>query len=362
MMVELQTIREEKTLSHAEQLICCRFNADGTRLFSGGFDGRLYRWTLADGAVETVEAHRGWIEGMVVSADRQRMYTADSWGQVCAWDTTQEKLAPLWTVPSACKSWLRSIALSADGQFLATCGNEPVVRVFSTADGKLVHELRGHEQPVFSVAFHPQGGHLASGDLHGHVKDWQLSDGQCVRTLEAAQLFKIFEHYQQGGVRAMAFDAAGNVLYCAGFEGKNANQAQGAPMIIPLEWASGQPQPAMTPAETFQGPITDIRVHPEGFIFAVGSSEAGGMLWFWKPGETKSAHAVKFNTSFRKMDLDGTATRIAATAFGDRGGQRGGNGRRLNDKGEYPSFGGFLALYTWQPPAAGTEPAAKPAQ
>ena len=38
-------------------------------------------------------------------------------------------------------------------------------------------------------------------------------------------------------------------------------------------------------------------------------------------------------------------THLAAAAFGDRGGQRGGNGRRLNKKGEYTGFAGNIVLY-----------------
>ena len=351
MTLEPHALRVDLTLTHDRQLLCCRFDADAKRLYAAGHDGRLYRWTLPDGQVQGFDGHRGWVEVMLVSADRQRLYTADSLGQICCWPTAGDTLAPEWTIAKACGSWLRSAALSSDGKFLATCGNEPVVRVFSTADGKLVYELRGHEQPVLSVAFHPEGAQLASGDRHGLVRDWQLSDGRCTRTLEARALFKVFEHYQQGGVRAMTFDTSGKTLYCAGFEGTNANQAQGAPTVIPLDWSGGQALPAMTPAEPFNGPIMDVAYHPAGFLMGTGSSEAGGMLWFWKAGEARSSHAVKHNTSFRRMDLDLTGTRLAAVAFGDLGGQRGGNGRQLNAKGEYADFGGLLALYTWLPKA-----------
>lgn len=349
MPLDLPALRLEKTLTHDRQLISCRYSADAERLFAAGFDGRLYRWRLADGQTQSFEAHRGWVEAMLMAPDRQRLYTADSWGRVCCWPLTGETLTPVWSIAKACGSWLRSAALSPDGELLATCGNEPVVRVYSTADGKLLHELRGHKQPVFSVAFHPGGKLLASGDLHGIVREWQISEGRCTRTLEAKPLFTVFEHYRQGGVRAMAFDVSGKTLYCAGFAGTNANQAQGVPTVVPLDWEMKTPRETLSTGEAFNGPILDVVYHPEGFLIAAGSSEAGGRLWFWKPGEVKASHTVKFNTSFRRMDLDSTGTRLAVVGFGDLDGQRGGNGRRLNKNGEYSDFGGTIALYSWQP-------------
>ena len=70
------------------------------------------------------------------------------------------------------------------------------------------------------------------------------------------------------------------------------------------------------------------------------------MLWFWKPGEENESHKVKNVTSFRGFAINADGTRLVATTFGDRGGQRGGNGRRLNKEGEYPGFAGSMVLYS----------------
>ncbi len=344
---QLQDLKLFKTLQHDQQFICCRFNADASRLFAAGYDGRLSRWTFETGQVEPFDAHHGWVEGMVTSPDRQLLFTADSWGQIHAWRMTDEKLAPLWTIEKACASWLRDLAISPDGRWLATCGNEPIVRVFSTADGKLAHGLSGHEQRVMSVAF-ADNDNLASGDLLGNVRHWTLSNGQVARQLDASKLFKVFQYYRQGGVRAMTFSPDGKTLFCGGFEGVNANQAHGAPTVIAFDWATAQPQPVRTTADSFNGPIMDLVFHPDGFLIGSGSSEGGGALWFWRPGELKSSHTLKNPMSFRRIDLSPDGSRIAAAAFGNLDGQRGGNGRKLNAKGEYLDFGGNLAIYEWK--------------
>ena len=55
---------------------------------------------------------------------------------------------------------------------------------------------------------------------------------------------------------------------------------------------------------------------------------------------------IKNPTSFRSIDLNSDGSKLAAPAFGDRAGQRGGNGRRLNDEGKYIGFAGNIVLYS----------------
>ena len=343
---EPKDLKEERVLQHDRQLVCCRFSPDGTQLFAAGFDGLLHRWNLDDGKHDAFEAPGGWIESLLLHPDGRQLMTADSWGQVRCWPLEGEKLVPKWTIENANTSWLRRLAVSPDGSRFATCGNDRMLRIFSAADGKLLSELGGHEFCVQSVAFHGDGQSLVSGDQHGIVKHWNVADGKCERDLDASQLFKVFHQYEQGGVRSMAFDPAGQTLYCAGFEGINANQAHGVPTVIALDWDSGEQTLTMKPSQDFKGPIVDVVYHAAGYLIGAGSSEGGGALWFWKPGESHECHLIKNETSFRGLAFDRDGLRLAATAFGDRGGQRGGNGRRLDKDGQYHGFAGNIVLYT----------------
>lgn len=349
MSIEPQAFKQARTWKHDRQLTCCQFAPDGASVIAAGHDGQLHRLHLEGDDRQTLPAHRGWVEGLRWTADRTLLVSADSWGQVCGWKWSERGLAeqPAWTIARACGSWLRDLAISPDGKLLATCGNEPVVRVFATSDGRLVHELRGHEQRVMSVAFAPDSKRLVSGDLMGQIRDWNLETGQCHRQLSATRLFKTYYQYRQGGVRGLAFGADGKLLYCGGFEGTNANQAQGNPLVLVIDWASGQLTATLTPNPTLNGPIMDLGVHPAGWLIASGSSEGGGTLWIWRLGEDKNAHHHKHSTSFRRFAISPDGTRLAAASFGDLDGQRGGNGRRLDKDGNYPDFGGTLVLYQW---------------
>ena len=298
--IDPQSLKVDRVIEHDRQLMCCRFGADGSQLFAAGFDGLLHRWKLRDDDKhDAFPAPGGWIESMLLHPDGRQLFTADSWGQIRCWPVDEETLGPKWTIANANGSWLRKLALSPDGQQLATCGNDRVVRVFAATDGRLLHEYGGHEFCVQSVAFHDDGQSLVSGDQHGVVKHWNLADGKCRRHLDASKLFKIFHQYEQGGVRSLIFDPDFKTLYCGGFEGVNANQAQGIPTVIALDWASGEAALTMTPSQDFKGPVFDMVFHPAGYLVGAGSSEAGGALWFWKPGETQECHLIKNPTSFR---------------------------------------------------------------
>ncbi len=77
-----------------------------------------------------------------------------------------------------------SFAFSHDGQLIATgTSNDNLVRLFDTAQGKLVSELKAHTKgtiflgtAVYSLAFAPNGKWLASGGHDGRIVVWDLGD------------------------------------------------------------------------------------------------------------------------------------------------------------------------------------------
>ena len=81
--------------------------------------------------------------------------------------------------------WLRGLAVSPDGQRIASCGNDNLVKLWNAADGSPLLSLPGHAANVFSVLFHPNGEWLLSGDLLGQVNQWELQSGKLMRTFDA---------------------------------------------------------------------------------------------------------------------------------------------------------------------------------
>ena len=131
------------------------------------------------------------------------MFSGDYQGKILARSVTAETLAPEATL-DAHRGWVRALAVSPDGRLLASCGNDNLVKLWSTTDLSLVRSLVGHEHHVYSVAFHPGGRHLVSADLHGSVRQWAVADGTQTRSLDCSVLFRYDPTFRadHGGVAA----------------------------------------------------------------------------------------------------------------------------------------------------------------
>lgn len=77
-----------------------------------------------------------------------------------------------------------NISFSSDGKYYAAGSKDNTIKVWSMADGELLHSLVGHSDSVFSVAFAPDSGSLASGSADNTIRIWKVSDGQTVKLLK----------------------------------------------------------------------------------------------------------------------------------------------------------------------------------
>ncbi len=96
--------------------------------------------------------------------------SGDYHGKLIWWQGDAAEPKPLRTV-QAHNGWIRAVAVSPDGETVASRGNDNAVRLWKVADGTPVRALEGHQSHVYNVAFHPGGTRLASCDLKGVVKD-----------------------------------------------------------------------------------------------------------------------------------------------------------------------------------------------
>src|SRR5258708_490637 len=74
--------------------------------------------------------------------------------------------------------WAIMVACSADGNLLASSGNDNLVRLWDPQTGREVRRLEGHSNWVNTVAFAPDGKTLASGSADGTVRLWETATGK----------------------------------------------------------------------------------------------------------------------------------------------------------------------------------------
>lgn len=154
-----------------------------------------------DAALES----RQW--GLAVGYFSVARATQDSaearWGLGWATDRASRLL---WTTKT--EGSVLAAAFSPDGKLLASAGFDAVIRLWNTASGEPVAELKGHAAEVHAVAFSPDGRLLASAGRPGEIRLWDVRKGQQVAVFQG----------HTDVVRGLAFAPSGNQLASCGLD------------------------------------------------------------------------------------------------------------------------------------------------
>jgi len=306
------TAKIAKTLEHSRQLWTVRYSPCGNFLFAAGYDALVHRWNVASDPkqLESLPGHQGWTQRIAFAGEF--LLTADSWGRLIAWKYAAEKPEPVWNLEHALAGWIRGIAISPDGGTVAVSGMDPIVKLYRVADGQLIAELGPHPTDVHSIAFHPDGKSLASGDLKGTIRHWDVASSQLVRQMEVPVLYRLDRIQDCGGVRNLLFHANGQQLLCGGMKDPGGGFAEGAPIVVVLDWTTGNIAVELQHGEKTQGFAYDVAYHPDGFVMATCCAMPGhGQLWFWRIGEPKPFFVSTDLPNGRSLSLHPNGTRLA---------------------------------------------------
>jgi WD40 repeat protein len=294
-----------KEHKHTRPLIACRFDPSGRFAFFAAQDNRVWRWEWAGETVVELAAHDSWVRAIGFHQANNLTLTGGYDGKLIWWNTDVEKPTPLRTV-DAHAGWIRALRVSPDGQTVATCGNDNLVKVWRIDDGTLVHTLAGHARNVYNVAYHPDGKSLVSGDLMGLLLQWDLASGKQERELKMAALSKYDTTFMAdiGGFHDLTFSPDGTRLAGCGItEVTNAFAGVGNPMVVVLDWAAGTEKTKHITKGKVQGVAWRVLFHPDQFLIGGSGGGGGGYLLFWKPEQAEEFHQLKLPNTLRDLDL-----------------------------------------------------------
>jgi WD40 repeat protein len=355
-------------VSGQRQLSIIRFSPCGKFLIGAGLGPMVYRWDVSktaaakdeppslDAALDgkkkkpapapakvyaempelpPLDGHRGWITGLDLVADGERVITGDSWGRLLCRSYLGAKPATLWTIDEAHAGWVRQVAVGPDGKTFATCGADGKVVLRSTADGKPLHTWTDHEADVYSVAFHPDGKSLVSGDIHGTIIHWDLATKKPVRRFAAEVLYLAEDDTLQdvGGVRRLVFDADAKTLVACGGKPAGGGFVVATAVMRSFDWKTGKTIATHEPGDSKSGFVHDAVFHPDGYLIGTTSGQPGsGQFFLWRLSDEKPQFIYTKMANCQSVALHPDRTRVAVAYTN---GDSAGNGRRMKSDEDY---------------------------
>lgn len=136
----------------------------------------------SDLAKSTFTENLGYVFAMAVSPDGNVLATADSHAMIRLWRIADGQQLLSWD--GQCPGWTRALAFSPDGKTLISGSDDKSVKLWDVSTGQCRKTLHGHGHTgwILFVAFSPQGEFVASCSEDATIKLWDINTGQCCKT------------------------------------------------------------------------------------------------------------------------------------------------------------------------------------
>lgn len=171
------------------------FDSRGKYIASGhNVDSTIKVWDIERARIiATLRGHVWAVQAVIFHPQDGSIVSSSMDGTIKIWDPEQGELIHTLVGPdgwlSPAQAWFSqdlevySLAISSDGEFLASGGSEDVIKIWRWPDRQLQQTLKGHSDTVQAVAVAPDGKTLASGARDHTIRIWDLSTGNTLQTL-----------------------------------------------------------------------------------------------------------------------------------------------------------------------------------
>ncbi|KAK5089805.1 U3 snoRNP protein [Exophiala xenobiotica] len=165
-----------KQSSHLDTMTTLSFSPDSSRIITGADDGLIKIWDIFSGFhIATFTEHSSAITGSAYSRRGNVLFTSSLDGSVRAWDMLRYRNFRTFTAPQR----LSFACLAIDPAAEVVCAGSHDsfdIYLWSVQTGALLDQLSGHEGPISTLAFTPDGRMLVSGSWDRTIRTWNVFD------------------------------------------------------------------------------------------------------------------------------------------------------------------------------------------
>ena len=163
-----------KQQGHFDAMNALVYSPDGQRIVTAADDGKIKVWDVNSGfCIATFSEHSSGVTACEFAKRGSVLFTASLDGSLRAWDLIRYRNFRTFTAPTRLS--FSSLAVDSSGEVICAGSLDSFdVYVWSVQDGQLLDQLSGHEGPISSLSFAPNGGSVVSGSWDHTVRIWTI--------------------------------------------------------------------------------------------------------------------------------------------------------------------------------------------
>jgi periodic tryptophan protein 2 len=175
-----------KQQGHFDSMNALVYSSDGQKIVTTADDGKIKVWDVNSGfCIVTFTEHSSGVTACEFAKKGNVLFTSSLDGSIRAWDLIRYRNFRTFTAPTRLS--FSSLAVDPSGEVVCAGSLDSFdIYIWSVQTGQLLDRLAGHEGPISSLAFAPNGGVVVSGSWDHTVRIWSIFDR--TQTSEPLQL------------------------------------------------------------------------------------------------------------------------------------------------------------------------------
>jgi WD40 repeat protein len=169
--------------AHESSIFSLALSHDGNKVVSCSSDKTIKLWDISNPQSDLdLEGHEKMITAFHFNQKGDLAASGARDNQVALWTTNDGKLLRRL---NGHQDHVRSVSFYQN--YLASCGDDKVIRVWDVTTGETLYQLVGHEKLVSCVFWSMDGSKIVSGGRNGMILVWDVATRQCLRQWKAHQ-------------------------------------------------------------------------------------------------------------------------------------------------------------------------------